>query len=154
VDLSACHGFTEAACGVGGGGDEDDSAGFAVEAVDDGELAAVAQFVGAEVFEVVEEGAGSAGFAGVDEEVSGFVEDEEVIAFVEDAQRGGFQGVHGRQVAQLSGYLDGGLDHGGNVVEMWVKTTGWIGLWGCGAFCGDGEEHVLLFVEGGGGEIA
>ncbi len=64
------------ACVAGGGGvfrDEDDAAGFAVEAIDDGDLAAGGELVAEEVAKAVPESAGAARFARVHEEAGRFV---------------------------------------------------------------------------------
>ena len=82
--------------GAGGGGmfgDEGDAAGLAVEAVDDGNLAAVGEFEGEEVFEPVPEGGRSARHLGVDLEGGRFVHDHVILGFLEDGEIGIESGV-------------------------------------------------------------
>jgi CRP/FNR family transcriptional regulator, cyclic AMP receptor protein len=86
-NLVSLHALVECARGGEVFCHEGEAAGFAVEAVDDADLAAVGEFVGKECAEFVPEGVGVAGFAGVDLHKGRFIHDEEVRRFIDDAGR-------------------------------------------------------------------
>lgn len=87
-ELPAHHGFAEGAGGVAVFGDKHETARFAVEPVDDGELGAVDNFVGQQVVQAIQQGGRAAGLGGVDLQARGFVDDDVVIGFVDDAKIG------------------------------------------------------------------
>lgn len=94
VDLAALHGEGETAGGLGILGDEDEATGFAIEAVDDGEGGiGTGEVVGEELLEAVEECGGVIWFAGVNEEVGGFMDDDIVVGLVDDGEIRVMEGV-------------------------------------------------------------
>ena len=68
-------------------GHEDDATGFAVEAVEDGDLAAAGEFKRKQLAEVVPKGDGVRGLAGVNVETGRFIEGDPGGRLVEDAER-------------------------------------------------------------------
>jgi hypothetical protein len=88
VDLAPLHGEREATGCFGVFGDEHEAGGFAVEAIDDGEAGVVGDVVGEEILDAVEESGRVIGFAGVDEEMGGFIDDDVVGGFVDDGEIG------------------------------------------------------------------
>jgi hypothetical protein len=99
VDFAGGELFAEGAVGGVGARDDDDAAGFFVEAMDDtGTIVAAG---GGELAEVVEqgidEGAGVLAGAGMDDYARGFVDDDDVFVFIEDVEGKVFGfGVEGR----------------------------------------------------------
>ena len=98
----------EMAVGSVGAGNQQDAAGAFVEAVDDAGAEVAADFGkrGEVVQQGIDEGAGVAAGAGVDDEAGGLVDCDDIGVFVEDVEgnvlRGGFEGL------QLLGFdLDG-----------------------------------------------
>lgn len=87
-DLPPLHGETELAGGAGVFGDEHSAAGLAVESIDDGNLAAIGDFVGEKAAQAVPEGFHAAGGAGVDFEWGGFVHNDVVFRLIEDGEFG------------------------------------------------------------------
>jgi hypothetical protein len=88
LDAGALHEHAEVAGGGLGFGDEGEAAGFAIEAVDDGDLAAVGELEGEEVTEEMPEGGGVGGFAGVNLEEGGLVDDDPVGGLGDDVEAG------------------------------------------------------------------
>lgn len=83
ADFAAHHRFGNGAGGRGIFGDEDQAAGFAVEAVDNGEGGAVGEVVSEEGAEAVPQGGGAARFGGVNLEGRGFVDHDPIRALVD-----------------------------------------------------------------------
>lgn len=88
LDAGALHEHAEMAGGRFGFGDKGEAAGFAIEAVDDGDLAAIGQFEREEVAEEMPEGGDVGGFTGVDLEERGFVDDDPVGGLGDDFEAG------------------------------------------------------------------
>ncbi len=78
------HRQTKAPGGSSSGGDQYDTAGFAIKPGDDGHLAAIGDFKSQIFFQPVPQGGGIAGHAGVDQQVRWFVHHHVVIAFPDD----------------------------------------------------------------------
>ncbi len=66
-------------------GDEHQSAGFAVKASDNGDLAAVGDFKGEQLAELMPQRHGSIRLSRMDEQMSGFIEDQEARVLEENA---------------------------------------------------------------------
>jgi len=101
---------------VAGGGavfcNEDEAAGLAVEAIDDGDLAAVGEFEGEEIAQEMPHGEGIGGLAGMDLEERGLVEDDPGGGFGEDVEavrdeRGLHEGSYPQISADLRRFLPG-----------------------------------------------
>ena len=67
-------------------GDEDEAAGFAIEAIDDREARAVGDVVGEQVVQAIEQCGWAIGLGGVDLEGGWFVDDDPVVGFGDDAK--------------------------------------------------------------------
>lgn len=88
-DVARGHGGGEKTGGGGVFGDENQPAGFAVEPVDDGNLAAIGDFKGEELSETVPQGervVGTGRGGGMNEEMRRFIDDDPIGRFVEDAK--------------------------------------------------------------------
>ena len=99
-DAAALHEEAEMAGGSPGFGNEDETAGLAVEAVDDGDLAAVCELEGEEMAKEMPHGEGIGRLAGMDLEERGLVEDDPGGGFGEDVEAvGDERGLHGGELS-------------------------------------------------------
>ena len=69
--------------------DENDAAGFAIESIDDGDLATIRDLVGEELFQFSPKGAGVAGFGRMNEQKWRLIDDDKIVAFRDDLEIGG-----------------------------------------------------------------
>ena len=80
------HGHGGGSRGGGGFRDEHDPAGFAVQTVDERDLAAIREFIAQQVTEPVPERPGAVRLGGVNQKSGRFVHDKEVRSFAEDLE--------------------------------------------------------------------
>ena len=157
-DLAGGELAGEGAVGGVGAGDEEDAAGAFVEAVDDAgaEIAAEGGELGEVVEEGVDEGAGAAAGAEVDDEAGGLVDGDDAGVLIEDVEGDVFgEGAEGFQAGGLDGDGVAGVEFGGGLGGGAVEEDATVidpgGEAGAGEFGQAGGEEVVEAGTGGGG---